>query len=214
MEKIREKPEPNPKLDENKSTYERHRQVKLVLLIFFLLPININNCVFFLSFSFCFQRYMFRWDLSLFSIINSKPSNFILYISFLFFFSWDILLDILLLLFLFSIFYYNFFLFNVLIIFLLDEFLMFVFNIHWKFCDNPFLLIHASFGLVFLIFVGFITTIWPKHSLNFLRCIIHLVGGALRLDSSGSVSHRYHQHFSFIGVICRNPWRSIYKING
>ncbi|XP_029648571.1 RNA-binding protein Nova-1 isoform X4 [Octopus sinensis] len=31
MEKIREKPEPNPKLDENKSTYERHRQVKILV---------------------------------------------------------------------------------------------------------------------------------------------------------------------------------------
>ena len=27
MEKIREKPDPNPKMDETKSTFERHRQV-------------------------------------------------------------------------------------------------------------------------------------------------------------------------------------------
>ncbi|XP_041352923.1 RNA-binding protein Nova-1-like isoform X2 [Gigantopelta aegis] len=31
MEKIREKPDPNPKMDETKSTFERHRQVKILV---------------------------------------------------------------------------------------------------------------------------------------------------------------------------------------
>lgn len=56
MEKIREKPEPNPKLDENKSTYERHRQVKLVLLIFsYCQSILMINVYFSYHFPFVFK---------------------------------------------------------------------------------------------------------------------------------------------------------------